>query len=278
MKKMILALAALAAMSARAQENLVDRVFEVKDKSGMPLLRITNVKTKPTFGATLRNVSGVKLDMLRTSALYLTYTTRGESEKAWIVLCDTGDRCEIPEDQLYAIQAATFLPAVLNSVDFGLSDSGQHDAEVQVQAKIKADRAKILADEADAKVHEVWKKQVAIKKEADAVAAKRKAPTEAVAAKRKAAAEAAEAKRKAPAEAAEAKQKAAAEAADPHLIGVIILVVIGFVLYWVPTIIACRKHKRNSTAICVLNFFFGWTVIGWFGALIWALTVDEPAR
>ena len=43
--------------------------------------------------------------------------------------------------------------------------------------------------------------------------------------------------------------------------------------YFVPFLIG--MNKRNAAAIFALNLFFGWTVIGWFGALIWALTVDK---
>jgi ABC-type transport system involved in cytochrome c biogenesis permease component len=52
-----------------------------------------------------------------------------------------------------------------------------------------------------------------------------------------------------------------------------ILVIFG--LYFLPTFIGLKK--RNSTAICMLNLFLGWTVIGWIIALVWALTVDTPA-
>jgi hypothetical protein len=221
MKKIILALAALAAIPVHAQESLVDRVFEVKDKSGTPLLRISNVKTKPIFEATLRNVSGAKLDMTRASTLYMIYTTRGESEKAWIILCQTGARCEIPENQVQGIEAATFLPVVLDSVDFGLSDSWQAEAEAKAKAKIRADEAAARAAADNIKVaaarHEAWEKEVGIEEKkqaaADAAAAKRKATADAAAAKRKATADAAAAKRKATADAAAAERKATTDAA-----------------------------------------------------------------
>jgi len=45
-------------------------------------------------------------------------------------------------------------------------------------------------------------------------------------------------------------------------------------LFFLPAIIALvRGH--NTLAIFLLNFFLGWTVIGWFWALIWAVT-DKP--
>ena len=39
-----------------------------------------------------------------------------------------------------------------------------------------------------------------------------------------------------------------------------------------PTIIADYRNDRHLIAIWVLNFFVGWTVIGWAAALIWSLT------
>jgi hypothetical protein len=51
------------------------------------------------------------------------------------------------------------------------------------------------------------------------------------------------------------------------------LLVLGL-LYFLPAILA--HHKRNQSAIFVVNLLTGWTVIGWMIALVWALT-DEPA-
>ena len=45
-------------------------------------------------------------------------------------------------------------------------------------------------------------------------------------------------------------------------------------MFFLPTIIAATRG-HNAVAIFLLNFFFGWTVIGWFWALIWAVT-DRP--
>lgn len=52
---------------------------------------------------------------------------------------------------------------------------------------------------------------------------------------------------------------------------------LGFVLYFLPTIIAFARSKHDSVAILVLNFFLGWTAIGWIVALVWALKQDAPA-
>jgi hypothetical protein len=45
-------------------------------------------------------------------------------------------------------------------------------------------------------------------------------------------------------------------------------------LFFLPTIIAASRG-HNALAIFLLNFFFGWTVIGWCAALIWSV-VDKP--
>jgi hypothetical protein len=50
----------------------------------------------------------------------------------------------------------------------------------------------------------------------------------------------------------------------------------GFVLYFLPSIVALARNKRDTLAIFLLNLFLGVTVIGWFVALIWAAKHDVP--
>ena len=49
-------------------------------------------------------------------------------------------------------------------------------------------------------------------------------------------------------------------------------------LYFLPTIIG--RHKANVMGIFIVNLLFGWTVIGWLIALIWACSSDSyvPVR
>ncbi len=54
----------------------------------------------------------------------------------------------------------------------------------------------------------------------------------------------------------------------PHFFG------IGLLMYFLPTIIAIARGKRDVGAIFVLNLFLGWTMIGWIVALVWALKHD----
>jgi Superinfection immunity protein len=56
----------------------------------------------------------------------------------------------------------------------------------------------------------------------------------------------------------------------PHIFG------FGLLMYFLPTIIAFARSKRDVGAIFVLNFFLGWSVIGWVIALVWALKHDMP--
>jgi Superinfection immunity protein len=47
-----------------------------------------------------------------------------------------------------------------------------------------------------------------------------------------------------------------------------------FVMYFLPSIIALARSKRDIAAILLLNFFLGWTMIGWVVALVWAVKTD----
>jgi hypothetical protein len=49
------------------------------------------------------------------------------------------------------------------------------------------------------------------------------------------------------------------------------------VLYFLPSIIALVKSKRDTLAIFLLNFFLGWSVIGWIIALVWAAKSEVAA-
>jgi hypothetical protein len=55
-----------------------------------------------------------------------------------------------------------------------------------------------------------------------------------------------------------------------------LLVLIG---YFLPTIIAFRRNHRNRWVIFLINLVFGATVLGWIGALIWAMNkIDDPLK
>jgi len=46
-------------------------------------------------------------------------------------------------------------------------------------------------------------------------------------------------------------------------------------LYFLPTIIAANRGHEVA-GVLLLNLFFGWTIIGWFALLLWAL-LSYPA-
>lgn len=52
---------------------------------------------------------------------------------------------------------------------------------------------------------------------------------------------------------------------------------LGTALYFLPSIIALARSKRDLLAIFLLNLFLGWSVIGWIVALVWAAKNDVPA-
>jgi len=46
-------------------------------------------------------------------------------------------------------------------------------------------------------------------------------------------------------------------------------------LYWLPTLIAIVRQTHSALGVAMINFFLGWTVIGWFLALFWALAAHS---
>lgn len=45
--------------------------------------------------------------------------------------------------------------------------------------------------------------------------------------------------------------------------------------YMLPTFAAILKKHRNIPGIAILNIALGWTVLGWIGALIWAIYEEK---
>lgn len=60
----------------------------------------------------------------------------------------------------------------------------------------------------------------------------------------------------------------------------LLLLMIALPLYMMPGIIALKRGHVNAIPITLTNLFFGWTVVGWAIALIWAFanqTAMTPA-
>jgi uncharacterized protein with PIN domain len=56
---------------------------------------------------------------------------------------------------------------------------------------------------------------------------------------------------------------------------VLIVLCLGVIIYFLPSLIAQKEKKKDATAITVLNLLVGWTFIGWIIALVWALKKDD---
>jgi hypothetical protein len=67
-------------------------------------------------------------------------------------------------------------------------------------------------------------------------------------------------------------------AAAGGLACMLVWIVGGAMLYFAPTLIALLRGHPNMAPIVVVNFFLGWSLIGWVVALAWAFTAQEKHR
>ena len=66
------------------------------------------------------------------------------------------------------------------------------------------------------------------------------------------------------------------------IIAIFVVLTVLLAVYFLPTIIAVCQSHRNTVSIVVVNFFLGWTIVGWVLTVAWALsnasaTKPEPA-
>ncbi|WP_200831862.1 superinfection immunity protein [Aquimarina sp. AU474] len=59
---------------------------------------------------------------------------------------------------------------------------------------------------------------------------------------------------------------------------IIIMIIVGIAFYFIPSIIALLRGKKNLLAIIALNFFLGWSFIGWVISLVWSLSSDHKPQ
>lgn len=50
------------------------------------------------------------------------------------------------------------------------------------------------------------------------------------------------------------------------------------IIYVIPTIVAFGRKHPNRWPICLVNLVFGGTGLGWFGALIWAMSAVHKSQ
>jgi len=56
-----------------------------------------------------------------------------------------------------------------------------------------------------------------------------------------------------------------------------LFIVLGIVIYFLPTIIGVERRHQSAGGITVLNLLLGWTGLGWIIALVWACSaVTSP--
>ena len=55
-----------------------------------------------------------------------------------------------------------------------------------------------------------------------------------------------------------------------------VLIALGMAVYFLPAILANRRKAKHEIGIFWVNFFLGWTVLGWFAVLVWTVAETAP--
>lgn len=56
----------------------------------------------------------------------------------------------------------------------------------------------------------------------------------------------------------------------------VVLLMVAFVIYFLPTFVASNRKHVNGTSIFLVNLLLGWTFLGWVVALVWASSANTP--
>jgi thiosulfate reductase cytochrome b subunit len=59
--------------------------------------------------------------------------------------------------------------------------------------------------------------------------------------------------------------------------GAVAMFLVFAVLYLLPSLVAAMRGVRRAAGLSILNLLLGWTVLGWIGALIWAVQAETNA-
>ena len=51
----------------------------------------------------------------------------------------------------------------------------------------------------------------------------------------------------------------------------LLVIALIFALYFMPTLIAFLRQRKNKLAIFLLNLLLGWSVLGWVASLVWSV-------
>ena len=62
------------------------------------------------------------------------------------------------------------------------------------------------------------------------------------------------------------------------IFGVLLLAAVSSAIYFTPAIVAVKRRTRVTMGVFLLNFFLGWTLLGWVVSLVWAVSapVETP--
>ena len=58
----------------------------------------------------------------------------------------------------------------------------------------------------------------------------------------------------------------------------LLLILIGLLFYFLPWFVAMNRGHVNVVPIFMLNFFLGWSLVGWVIALVWAFTAQDKPK
>lgn len=64
---------------------------------------------------------------------------------------------------------------------------------------------------------------------------------------------------------------------NENTVTVILLILIA-ILYLLPTVIAYARDIPRRQTIAIVNIVFGWTLIGWVAAFIWAMRAETASE
>ena len=62
------------------------------------------------------------------------------------------------------------------------------------------------------------------------------------------------------------------------ILAIAVGVIVGILIYFLPTIVGFKKHKLNKISIFLLNLFLGWSLVGWVIALVWATKHEQNIK
>jgi uncharacterized membrane protein len=55
-----------------------------------------------------------------------------------------------------------------------------------------------------------------------------------------------------------------------------VLIALGMAVYFLPAILANRRKAKHESGIFWVNFFLGWTMLGWLAVLVWTVAETAP--